>query len=184
MLDKVQFRITYIFIFHDCNLTQVATLSQKLVKCRKLNSVDASLQKEIENILTCSEIPKAPWEDGVCKVCGIDNDDKSVLLCDACDAEYHTYCLNPPLARIPSGNWYCPSCVTNKQMVSDAYTETAVVCPQKKKDHSKLTLAYIEAVAHLATVLETKEYWEISVAEVGLLFLQLTWNLVVNCLDS
>nr|GMC62104.1 methyl-CpG-binding domain-containing protein 9 [Ipomoea batatas] len=144
---------------------KVATLSQKLVKCRKLNSVDASLQKEIENILTCSEIPKAPWEDGVCKVCGIDNDDKSVLLCDACDAEYHTYCLNPPLARIPSGNWYCPSCVTNKQMVSDAYTETAVVCPQKKKDHSKLTLAYIEAVAHLATVLETKEYWEISVAE-------------------
>lgn len=142
--------------------------------------MDTSLQKEIQKIITYREIPKAPWEDGVCKVCGVDNDDKSVLLCDACDAEYHTYCLNPPLARIPSGNWYCPSCVTNKQMVSDAYTETAVVCRLQKKDHSKLTHANIEVVAHLATLLEKEEYWEFSVTEVGLLILQIMTYLELN----
>lgn len=33
-----------------------------------------------------------------------------VLLCDQCSAEYHTYCLDPPLARIPDGDWLCHSC--------------------------------------------------------------------------
>ncbi|EPS64479.1 hypothetical protein M569_10304, partial [Genlisea aurea] len=58
-------------------------------------------------------LPRAPWEDGICKVCGMDKDDDNVLLCDKCDSEYHRYCLNPPLQKIPDGNWYCPSCVAS-----------------------------------------------------------------------
>ena len=34
-----------------------------------------------------------------------------MLLCDSCDAPYHTYCLNPPLDEVPEGNWICPECV-------------------------------------------------------------------------
>ncbi|KAF2316133.1 hypothetical protein GH714_041400 [Hevea brasiliensis] len=48
-------------------------------------------QEKLDDILaSTNEIPKAPWDDGVCKVCGVDKDDDSVLLCDTCDAEYHT----------------------------------------------------------------------------------------------
>ena len=28
-----------------------------------------------------------------------------------CDNPYHHTCLNPPLAAIPDGEWFCPDCV-------------------------------------------------------------------------
>jgi hypothetical protein len=31
-----------------------------------------------------------------------------MLICDHCDATYHTFCLNPPLTDIPECNWICP----------------------------------------------------------------------------
>lgn len=45
--------------------------------------------------------PFAPWEG--CCVCWEDEDRKHILLCDKCDAEYHTYCLEPPLEDVPEG---------------------------------------------------------------------------------
>ena len=33
-----------------------------------------------------------------------------LLLCDKCDAAFHTACLRPPLMIIPDGDWYCPPC--------------------------------------------------------------------------
>lgn len=33
-----------------------------------------------------------------------------VLPLQNCNAEYHTYCLNPPLSDVPKGKWYCDSC--------------------------------------------------------------------------
>lgn len=46
-----------------------------------------------------------------CKVCHGKNDWAKLLLCDECDAEYHIFCLNPPLEDIPDDSeWYCPSC--------------------------------------------------------------------------
>ena len=45
-----------------------------------------------------------------CKVCGWGDNEQQILLCDGCDAEYHTYCLRPPLTQIPPGEWFCPQC--------------------------------------------------------------------------
>ncbi|VFQ73541.1 unnamed protein product [Cuscuta campestris] len=50
---------------------EVVTLHQKLANCRKQHSMEASLEKMIKEILSCEEIPKAPWEDGVCKTAAI-----------------------------------------------------------------------------------------------------------------
>ena len=33
-----------------------------------------------------------------------------MLLCDGCDHGYHMYCLRPPLADIPEGDWFCYDC--------------------------------------------------------------------------
>jgi hypothetical protein len=38
------------------------------------------------------------------------HDTESLLLCDGCDREYHTYCLDPPLWQVPEGKWYCEDC--------------------------------------------------------------------------
>lgn len=45
-----------------------------------------------------------------CCYCGLGVDDDKILLCDkdGCEKGYHIYCLNPPLSRIPEGDWYCP----------------------------------------------------------------------------
>lgn len=42
-------------------------------------------------------------------MCG-DNDDEDVLLlCDGCDAPYHTHCVG--LDSVPQGDWFCMECV-------------------------------------------------------------------------
>ena len=45
-----------------------------------------------------------------CLACGEDDDHANLLLCEACNAEYHTYCLEPPLRSVPNGDWYCAEC--------------------------------------------------------------------------
>lgn len=114
-----------------------------------------------------SSLPLAPWEDGVCKVCGMDKDDDYCLLCDKCDSEYHTYCLNPPLEKIPEGNWYCPSCSNGKKIYHGASFSSQVMnsCRRKRRERD-ITDKYLDALAQLANTLELKEYWDFSVEEV------------------
>jgi hypothetical protein len=45
-----------------------------------------------------------------CLSCGEDDDHANLLLCEGCNAEYHTYCLSPPLRSVPAGDWYCGEC--------------------------------------------------------------------------
>ncbi|CAK5100364.1 unnamed protein product [Aphanomyces euteiches] len=45
-----------------------------------------------------------------CVACGLDNNGDSILLCDGCNAEYHIYCLVPPLNEVPDGDFYCVNC--------------------------------------------------------------------------
>ncbi len=50
-------------------------------------------------------------DDGVvCGVCKRSQPEESMLLCDGCDAARHMACLVPPLADIPEGDWFCPTC--------------------------------------------------------------------------
>jgi superfamily II DNA or RNA helicase len=50
-----------------------------------------------------------PWEL-TCRHCLADDNPDDIILCDCCDAEYHTYCLSPPLPRVPEELWQCPRC--------------------------------------------------------------------------
>eukprot|EP00257_Ricinus_communis_P015651 XP_015573615.1 methyl-CpG-binding domain-containing protein 9 [Ricinus communis] len=145
---------------------EVVTLVQKFEEFAKLDRLSAETKKDLDIVLaSTNEIPKAPWDEGVCKVCGFDKDDDSVLLCDTCDAEYHTYCLNPPLARIPEGNWYCPSCVSVR-MVQEASVSTQVIGQNScKKYQGEMTRIYLETLVHLASAMEEKDYWDFGVDE-------------------
>ncbi|KAJ1416476.1 Zinc finger, PHD-type [Sesbania bispinosa] len=146
---------------------EVITYVKKFGEYAKQECLSPEMKKEVDSfIVSTSEIPKAPWDEGVCKVCGIDRDDDSVLLCDTCDAEYHTYCLNPPLARIPEGNWYCPSCLDGKRATQDVTERPQIIGKRRsKKIQGEVNCLYLEALTHLSTTIEEKEYWEYSVGE-------------------
>lgn len=40
----------------------------------------------------------------------------NIRCCDGkgCKRNYHLYCLDPPMANVPFGDWYCHACVVKK----------------------------------------------------------------------
>jgi histone demethylase JARID1 len=50
-------------------------------------------------------------EDSSCLICKKNSDPANTLLCDSCNKPYHTYCLSPPLSKIPKDSWCCVNCV-------------------------------------------------------------------------
>ena len=128
----------------------------------------AEAKNKMGDINECArENPKAHSDEGVCKLCGVNKDDKNVLLCDMCDSGYHTYCLNPPLAKIPHGNWYCPSCVTGNCITQGSSQSTEVISRlRKKRCQREFNRRFPKALAHLVTTMAMKEYWEYTVEEV------------------
>ncbi|KAF9623039.1 hypothetical protein IFM89_036020 [Coptis chinensis] len=160
---------------------EVLTLVQKCREQANPESSSLEAKKElIETLNGANGIPKAPWDEGVCKVCGIDKDDESVLLCDTCDSEYHTYCLVPPLARIPEGNWYCPSCVASKCKAQHASKRPKASGRRRQRRYQgENSRAFSEALSRLAITMGEKEYWEFNVEE-RILLLKFLCDEVLN----
>ena len=172
---------------------RVLDIFQKFDHYLSNDNTGSEIPEELCDILVAAtKLPKAPWEEGICKVCGIDRDDESVLLCDECDSEYHTYCLNPPLARIPQGDWFCPSCILKpkkksrldqgaqdskrqrKGAESHVHDKPSCMSGQKKShpDQGVQDLkrqrkgAFHDILFKLTAAMEQKEYWELSTQEV------------------
>ncbi|KAL0357936.1 UNVERIFIED_CONTAM: Methyl-CpG-binding domain-containing protein 9 [Sesamum calycinum] len=154
--------------FEDLYEKEVLTLVHKIAETSNTNDSSADAIKERDDLLAhvCnSSLPRAPWDEGICKVCGMDKDDDNVLLCDKCDSEYHRYCLNPPLLRIPEGNWYCPSCVVGQSVSCTAAYGSAATQSRKRRYQGQFTRKFLEELARLANLMEIKEYWEFTIEE-------------------
>ena len=46
-----------------------------------------------------------------CCVCLTNTHEQDIILCDACDREFHKQCCVPPLGMVPVGVWLCPDCL-------------------------------------------------------------------------
>ncbi|XP_038983854.1 methyl-CpG-binding domain-containing protein 9-like isoform X1 [Phoenix dactylifera] len=164
--DLMQLAETLSQKFESLYEEEVLNLAKKCLDHAGAKHFDSETWKELHDVLlTANELPKAPWEEGVCKVCGIDKDDDSVLLCDKCDSEYHTYCLDPPLARIPEGNWYCPSCVQSQSKMPDSWMHSQFIKRHPRRHLGEEARAFQEALNQLAVTMEEREYWEFSIEE-------------------
>ncbi|TYZ57164.1 hypothetical protein PybrP1_012293 [[Pythium] brassicae (nom. inval.)] len=85
-------------------------LDAEISKCaNRLRSVFNRLLEEWILVPPSTPVAQLSAEDQ-CRVCRRMDGTDSMLLCDSCDAAYHIYCLTPPLASIPAGNWFCPRC--------------------------------------------------------------------------
>ncbi|CAN0924098.1 Methyl-CpG-binding domain-containing protein 9 [Linum grandiflorum] len=115
---------------------------------------------QIASFSNLCEIPEGHVNEGICRGCGIDKDDRNVLLCDKCDSGYHTYCLSPPLMRIPAGNCYCPLCTPSQPMEDDTTQIPQLVSKgMKKAGHGEFIHIFIEDLGDLNTTMGGKDYW-------------------------
>jgi PHD-finger len=60
-------------------------------------------------------VDSAVLEEDVCSICGMDTKwgilDKSIILCDRCDGEFHVQCLTDVSpVRVSVKNWVCVLC--------------------------------------------------------------------------
>jgi hypothetical protein len=46
-----------------------------------------------------------------CDACG---EGGSLICCDSCPNSFHIVCLDPPLRKVPDGNWYCNACLAKR----------------------------------------------------------------------
>ena len=47
-----------------------------------------------------------------CDECVICGDGGKLICCDSCNKPFHLQCLQPPLDKVPEGDWYCLICTT------------------------------------------------------------------------
>lgn len=54
------------------------------------------------------------WLLDSCDVCKLPTDEAMMVICDhlTCNRMFHTYCLSPPLLKVPDGDWVCPQCIS------------------------------------------------------------------------
>jgi len=94
--------------------------------CRKSFHFKCALDDKLEcqldygnHTLLCPE--HAEKEDDIdvetvfCKVCDGGSDENLLILCDKCLRGYHIYCLSPPIASVPAGDWFCGRCTPHKK---------------------------------------------------------------------
>ena len=60
-------------------------------------------------------------DDYLCHMCSSGDDGQYLLLCDGCDASFHTYCLIPPITTVPKGEWRCPKCIAQVIWIFDDF---------------------------------------------------------------
>ena len=86
-----------------------------LCKCKFNEVLDISKSDKIE-INDCKqeaayhiELGNIIWVDCECIMCGSDDNEELLLLCDGCDCAAHTYCVGLG-NTVPEGDYYCHSC--------------------------------------------------------------------------
>lgn len=63
---------------------------------------------EFDPLAWLDENPEEEEEARPCPVCNTADNEDVLLLCDHCDASYHTYCIG--LDEVPDGAWFCMEC--------------------------------------------------------------------------
>ncbi|KAL2240506.1 UNVERIFIED_CONTAM: Methyl-CpG-binding domain-containing protein 9 [Sesamum indicum] len=172
-------------VFESLYDKEVVALYQKLINDHRPECFDDTVNKDVgSTAVPTREISKGSLGEGFCKVCGIDENNKKVLLCDTCDAEYHTYCLRPPLTKVPKGNWFCSFC-GSKDMVQDSHlSPTSSGHEQEKKAKREIMDFIRNEIADLAVAMRDKDYWELSFYEVVALYQKLINDHRPECFDD
>ena len=85
---------------------------------RKKRKAEKKKRKE-QKASSFEQGPIAVVHNDRCQQCGVGGE---LLCCDQCNLVYHMSCLDPPLKRLPKGDWFCPECSTYSDSTTDEFT--------------------------------------------------------------
>ena len=108
-------------------------------------------------------------KDITCQACRSGDEEQVLLICEACEVGFHTFCLYPPLEAVPPGEWRCPGCIHKLYKPSSVFGF----------EHTKLPLS-LNSFSHAADLFK-RAYFEnkpnnVSCREVELEF----WSLLAS----
>ena len=86
-----------------------------------------------------SDLSSEDESEDVCHICHQSEEGEVLLLCDGCDNACHLQCCDPPLKRVPRGDWYCAPCkdVIAKKKAEDKKRKANAVEVQTKDEGEK-----------------------------------------------
>jgi hypothetical protein len=87
-----------------------------------ISKYDVQDKKQVAEFDVRQWLGENPEEDeeeqgNPCPICNSSEREDVLLLCDSCDAAYHTHCIG--LEGIPDGDWYCMECAHLFQLVEE-----------------------------------------------------------------
>ncbi|XP_075742048.1 uncharacterized protein LOC119177930 isoform X2 [Rhipicephalus microplus] len=141
----------------------------EVVVVKRARTVRKARTEEVEEASGSSggEESEPEQDEKPCAKCGKGDHPEWILLCDVCDAGYHTSCLKPALMIIPDGDWFCPPC-DHRKLCEKLMEELKLYDTlSKKRDREELRkqrLAYVGISLDNVLKPEKKEE-EVSAAE-------------------
>ncbi|KAK6833544.1 hypothetical protein PG990_001663 [Apiospora arundinis] len=94
-----------------CRQTFNSVIVYDRVGGNKLDSYAVADKKQIAEFdapAWMAENPEPEEPAQPCPICLRSDQEEILLLCDSCDAPYHTHCIG--LDRVPRGHWFCMEC--------------------------------------------------------------------------
>ena len=138
--------------FHEDCLLSWAKIDNSCPICKSrfksviniANNKETLVYQRAKQAVAHQEQGYVAYEDyGNCCHCNIDKDEALLLICDGCEACWHTYCLNPPLKEIPNGDFYCPFCIQNMKLIQEEDKKQALNKAKKVTLYKKKTIRYV-----------------------------------------
>ncbi|KAJ6216217.1 hypothetical protein RDWZM_007374 [Blomia tropicalis] len=84
------------------------------------NSNHENTLNRIHNLNSTTKLNKKIMNSKYCYYC---RDGGDLLCCDRCPAVFHPLCHEPPLDKVPDGDWFCYKCVSRNNMTKSDLTE-------------------------------------------------------------
>jgi len=92
-IDRIQFN----------SIRVIASVDGNFIRREKVNNPGISNSADIDLIDDLVE--------ATCEVCGYEDREEVMLLCDSCNLGFHyDTCIHPPLRCVPRGQWFCSTC--------------------------------------------------------------------------
>ena len=161
-IDRTQYEEIKIFNSLQAKLNgESPNRTLKIDRCNEHIGVKGYIQclKEPAEVSDTEINPNHFIESIICKVCHDNDNEGLLLLCDGCDEAVHTYCLNPPLRCVPSGDYFCSNCNDYQPPTPpELSTYKCQCCELDEHDLEKLVYCqFCDNLAHLGCLKRMKK---------------------------